>query len=793
MPLRRNSISVLYIDDDPSLLEIGKAFLELSGQFTVATTEHPLSVMDLLKKQEYDCIISDYQMPILDGIGLLQQIRARYTELPFILFTGKGREDVVIQAFDAGADYYVQKGRDVQSQFRELSHKIRLAVEKRYADRALRESEERYRNVVQDQNEFICRFRPDGTYIFANNAFCRTFGVAEDVVINRRFTPLMPAEDARAIRDHLASLSRESPQGTIEHRIHLPDGTVRWHQWIDRAIFSESGALVEFQSVGRDITEQKIAEMNLHKTHDELVNAFEQLTATEEELRTSYLDLASSQRTLEERELILDAIIQASPIPQFVIDKNHHVLYWNQALAAYSGIAAHEIIGTDQHWRAFYKERRPCLADLLVDNAEGLMSEWYLDRLEKSRLIDGAYSATDFFSHMGFEGKWLHFTAGLIRDRNGAIIGAVETLEDITEQRQKEAELAREHEELAASFEQLAATEEELRNNYEQLTHLEAELRESRELYRGVVEDQTELICRFHPDGTFVFANDAYCRYFNKSRQQIIGRVFRPEVFVDERELVRDTFRALTPDNPVASVDQRTVLPDGTIRWQNWVDRAIFDARGTLVEYQSVGRDITDMKMAEMKLQTKNEMLHAAYGQLAAAEEELRANFAELEESRQRIRESEERYRAVVEGQTELICRFRPDGTFVFVNEAYCRYLKRSREEILGHAIPLAIPAEERERLAQHFKGLTQEHPVGRIDHQIILPNGTVTWQSWVDHAIYDEGGRLVEYQSVGRDISDYKKAVRELRESEKKFREKIAEPETTSGNGHPAEKRPGE
>jgi len=793
VPLRRNCISILYIDDDPSLLEVGKAFLELSGQFTVATTEHPLSVMDLLKEKEYDCIISDYQMPVLDGIGLLQLIRARYPELPFVLFTGKGREEVVIQAFDAGADYYVQKGRDVQSQFRELSHKIRLAVEKRYADRALRESEERYRNVVQDQNEFICRFLPDGTYIFANNAFCRAFGVAEEAVINRRFTPLMPAEDARAIRDHLASLTRENPQGTIEHRIHLPDGTVRWHQWIDRAIFSESGTLNEYQSVGRDITEQKIAELGLQKTHDELLSAFEKLTATEEELRSSYLDLASSQRSLEERELILDAIIQASPIPQFVIDKNHHVLYWNQALAAYSGIAAHEIVGTDQHWRAFYQKKRPCLADLLVDSAQDRMPEWYLNRPEKSRLIEGAWSATDFFPHMGWEGRWLHFTAGLIRDRNGAVIGAVETLEDITGEKRKEMDLAREHQELAASFEQLAATEEELRNNYEQLAHLEAELRESRELYRGVVEDQTELICRFRPDGTSVFVNDAFCRYFNKTPEEIVGQVFRPEVFIDERKQVRDTLRALTPDNPVASMNQRTVLSDGTIRWQNWVDRAIFDRNGTLVEYQSVGRDITDVKMAEMKLQRKNEMLHAAYGQLAASEEELRASFSELEESRQRIRESEERYRAVVEGQTELICRFRPDGTFVFVNEAYCRYLKRSREEILGRAIQPELPAEERERLSRHFKGLTPEHPVGRIDHQTILPNGAITWQSWVDHAIYDENGRLVEYQSVGRDISDYKEAVRELRESEKRYREQVAEPGIHNGNGHPVDQRKGE
>ena len=769
MPAQCNRISVLYVDDDPSLLEIGKTFLESGGIFAVETTEHPLDVPGLLEKNEYDCIISDYQMPILDGIGLLKEIRNRYPDLPFILFTGKGREDVVIQAFDAGADYYVQKGRDVQSQFRELSHKIRMSVEKRHAERALRESEERYRSVVQDQNEFICRFRPDGTYIFVNNAFCRDFGITEDAAINRRFTALMPKEDARAIRDHLASLTPEHPQGVMEHRIRLPDGTVRWHQWSDRALFSGSGALIEYQSVGRDITDQKTAELNLVKTHNELRAAFEQLTAIEEELRSSYSDLASSQQTLEERENILNAIIQATPIPQFVIDNNHRVLYWNQALAAYSGIAAHDVVGTDQHWRAFYQKKRPCLADLLVDNALDRMPEWYLDTFEKSYLIENAYSATDFFPNMGWEGKWLHFTAGLIRNRNGEIIGAVETLEDVTERKQREADLAREHRELTASYEQLAATEEELRNNYDELVKLERELRESRELYRAVVEDQTELICRFLPDGTYLFANEAYCRYFNKQREEVVGHAFRPEIFVDEREQVQELFRRLTVENPVRSISHRIVFPDGTIRWQQWVDRAIFDDGGTVIEYQSVGHDITDLRSAELKLEKKNEILHSAYEQLAATEEELRQSFEDLAKSRQEIKESEERYRAVVEDQTELICRFRPDGTHVFVNEAYCRYLKKSREEILGSAIHAEIPAEEQKRLARHFKGLSPDKPVARIDHRTILPGGAVSYQSWVDRAIYDGNGNLVEYQSVGRDISDYQRAVEELRESEER------------------------
>jgi PAS domain S-box-containing protein len=762
-----NSISILYVDDDSTLLEVGKIFLEQAGIFQVATTDSPMSVPDLLQKNAYDCIISDYQMPVLDGIGLLKTIRPLYPDLPFILFTGKGREEIVIQAFDAGADYYVQKGRDVQSQFRELIHKVRLAVEKRHADRALKASEERYRSVVNDQTEFICRFRPDGTHLFMNDAYRRYFGLLEDAVISQKFTPVIPREDRETLRSHFSSLSRDCPVATTEHRIIAPDGSVRWQQWSDRAMFDESGTLVEYQSVGRDITDRKTAELNLVKSNDELRAAFEQLTAVEEELRSSYTDLSISQQSLEERGIILNAIIHASPIPQFVIDKNHHILYWNHALAAYSGIAAEKVIGTDQHWHAFYSEKRPCLADLLLDNAQDRIPAWYPGKYEQSQLIADAYEATDFFPRMGWQGKWLHFTAGLIRDKNGGIIGAVETLEDVTERKQKEEELSREHRELNASYEQLTATEEELRNNYEELVKLGSDLRESREQYRAVVEDQTEFICRFRPDGTHVFVNDAYCRYFHKPREEIIGHRFQPELHYEDRKEMEAMLASLTPDNPVGTIRQRVIFPDGSVRWQNWVDRAIYDENGKVVEYQSVGRDITDVRTAEVKLQRKNEMLLTAYEQLTVVEEELRTSFEDLAKSQQALRESEERYRAVVEDQTEFICRFRPDGTHIFVNEAYCRYLKKSREEILGHQLMPEIPEEDRKRIARHFQVLTPENPVAAIDHRVILPGGAVCWQSWVDRAIYDESGILREYQSVGRDISHYKQIEEALRQRE--------------------------
>lgn len=136
--------------------------------------------------------------------------------------------------------------------------------------------------------------------------------------------------------------------------------------------------------------------------------------------------LKSSQRQLS-------AIIDSSPVLQFVIDKNHKVTQWNYAMANYSGISPEEVIGTDEHWKAFYNEKRPCLADLIVDEKLDVIAEWYSGKYKKSENLKGALEVEDFFPSMGKNGKWLHFTVGTIKDGEGNIIGALETLEDITE------------------------------------------------------------------------------------------------------------------------------------------------------------------------------------------------------------------------------------------------------------------------------------------------------------------------------------------------------------------------
>jgi signal transduction histidine kinase len=141
----------------------------------------------------------------------------------------------------------------------------------------------------------------------------------------------------------------------------------------------------------------------------------------------------------DEQKLI--SIIHGSPIPTFVLSRDHKIIYWNRALQALSNIKPSEILGTNQQWRAFYTTQRPCLADLILDDKTGQIAELYSGKWSKSKLLEDAYEVTEFFPDMGEKGKWFRITSAGLRDSGGNLFGAMETLEDITEQKVAQDEL----------------------------------------------------------------------------------------------------------------------------------------------------------------------------------------------------------------------------------------------------------------------------------------------------------------------------------------------------------------
>jgi len=152
-------------------------------------------------------------------------------------------------------------------------------TERKIAEEALQKSEARFRAIVEDQTEMIVRWKPDGVRTFVNESYCRFFDTPEDEIIGTSFYPLILEEDLIAVKERINRLSVEEPVSTDEHRVHLPDGTMGWQEWTDRAFFDEHGAVVELQSVGRDITERKLADEALRRS-EELLKETGQLANT---------------------------------------------------------------------------------------------------------------------------------------------------------------------------------------------------------------------------------------------------------------------------------------------------------------------------------------------------------------------------------------------------------------------------------------------------------------------------------------------------------------------------------
>lgn len=210
-------IRTLLIDDEPLILNLTCAFLEEEKDFTVTGAASAEEALGLLGASSYDAVVSDYQMPTMDGIELLRAVRERYPALPFILFTGRGREQVVIEALNCGADFYIQKGGDPVAQFTELVSKIRHAVGRRRAEAALRESEEWFRSVVENAHEGIMMTDDEGRVVLWNRAAEEIFGYRPDEIVGRPFHHYLLPEKTR--RRVLESIGEVRMKGAIRRII----------------------------------------------------------------------------------------------------------------------------------------------------------------------------------------------------------------------------------------------------------------------------------------------------------------------------------------------------------------------------------------------------------------------------------------------------------------------------------------------------------------------------------------------------------------------------------------------
>ncbi len=203
-----------------------------------------------------------------------------------------------------------------------------------------------------------------------------------------------------------------------------------------------------------DIDKQEII-----KLFDQFSNRIQQIAEKE----TKYLKV--EREDLIEMEKELTQIIHGSTIPTFIINSEHIITHWNRACEKLTGHKAYELVGTDKQWVPFRSAKRPTMADVIVGGmSEMEVSKYYGSSWRKSSLIDEAYEAEEYFPHLGGDGRWIFFTAAPIKSPDGKVIGAIETLNDLTEDKKTQEELELQDQELSTLYEKYKKSEEKYRS-----------------------------------------------------------------------------------------------------------------------------------------------------------------------------------------------------------------------------------------------------------------------------------------------------------------------------------------
>ncbi len=414
------------------------------------------------------------------------------------------------------------------------------------SENGLRESEAKYRSLANTADPMYMIDR-DCNYILVNEKLSSRLGLPQNKIIGRSYSEFHSEEETVEFKQMAERVFKSSIPIQYEYR------SKRDNRYFLRTISpvkSPDGiATIAVSVASKDITDRKQMEENLTESEQRLHN-----------------------------------IIQGSPIPTFVIGQDHKVLYWNTALEELTRTKAEEIIGTTSHWTAFYSSERPCMADLLVDQTLDAISQWYANKYMTSRLIEEAYEATDFFPELGNSGKWLRFTTAVIRDSRGDLVGAIETLEDVSERK---------------------LSEEALRNS----------------------ELRLQSVIHGSPIPTFVIGKDHRIIYWNKAleelsgvkSEEVIGTTDSYRAFYSQKrpvlaDLMVDQALEAIPhwyfekytkssllDEAYEATDFFSELKGGG-KWLRFTAAVTRDSQGNLVGAMETLEDVTEQKRAEGQL-----------------------------------------------------------------------------------------------------------------------------------------------------------------------------------------------
>ncbi len=589
--------------------------------------------------------------------------------------------------------------------------------------------------------EMIIRFTPDGTVTFVNEAFRQYFSpmLPLQEIDGKNIHDLMQSASYEPGENFLSSLTYEDPIWAHEQRITDEEGRVQWQYWSVRALFDQEKRLVEYQTVGHDITDKKLAE--------------------------------EATREKEEQLRLLSDNLPDGMVYQIIIepDGSRHFTYISAGLSRYHGISAMDVM------------RDPMILynQYLDEDRKGLIeAEDKAIREKTTFTVQARYRTPDGFI------RW-SLLRSIPRDLpDGRIVWDGFEI-DITDQKNAEEELKKKNYELLTAYEEITVSEEELHNTINTLIQKEEFIRISEE--RLILAQQISHTGCWEYDlrsGVIAWSDELYRVFgYEPGKVELTLDLIRSAFHPDDVELHDRILNAAIETHDYEPAEYRVIYPDGSLHYIIANGRIDADETGKAVRIIGVCQDITDRKFLEIErerlitdLKTSNEALVSANEDIAGAEEELRHQYDALNETEKSLHETKDFLESLISIANVPIIIWDSSFRITRLNQAFERLIGREADQLIGNSLEILFPPHQADRSLRLLRTTLDGVRWETTEIDIMYQNGSILTLLWNSATLYGPDGLTpVATIAQGHDVTSERRLEKEKEAALAQIQENLA------------------
>ncbi|NPD89521.1 MAG: PAS domain S-box protein [Asgard group archaeon] len=771
----QEKIFVLHVDDEEDFLFLTKEYVEnaTGGEIIFEHLSKPQEIFKRLEDKHYDVILCDYLMPEMDGLDILSQLKKKNYDIPFIIFTGRSREEVVIEALNLGADYYIKKGVDTRSQYTVLIHHIRTIAEHKHASKALKETEEKFSLFMQNLPAAAFMKDEDGSIVFSNEFTTKQYGL--------ELSTGKTAEDI--FGTEVGIIAKEEDRLTLSQgpQVYLGERIINDERRIFRTYkfpIKREGKSTLVGGVSIDITEQQQAEEALQESEEKFSLFMDNLPAIafikDKEGKVIYINRfmkekygADDVKGKISQELFPSGVAEDKDFENQTIIKEDRTIITETTV---------QRDGLDRIFQTYKfpikrKDKPSLIGGVGIDITE--LEKAKEELTEREELLSSYMEQIPSVAYIkDKDSRYVHVSAFLSKDFAkeefiGKSVGEFLPPEEAEREIKEDQEILEKGTQISTRIDRKSGDEDLIFQSYKFPITIKGEKRYVGGISLDITEREKALMA------------------LKKSQIELQNEKERIQQYLDNAGVI---FSIINSDETTAFINKKLTkilgYSEEDLLGKNWFD-VIYpeNIRDELkFNFQQVMAGITKpTEYIEIKIETKKGKERTlAFRNIAIKDEEGKIiqllgsaeDVTERREMQKALQESEERYRKLIDTSPDSIILADLNGNIILANERAAKmHGVEKAEELIGANIKEFTSMEDQDKIIDSLNNPYTSPQNGSREYTLLRKDGSSFPAELSSSIILDNEGKPVALMEVGRDITQRKKDELEIIESEEKYR----------------------